>query len=421
MENSNKLDVLGELFHKKLENHRILADADSWDEIESRLAKPKNKAIIWLWSYGTVAAAATIAALLIINSLTPDEAPVMEVSLQVAQDETQKVMPAEITEIKQIEILKPADTPVNRPLAVFQPSDTDVERLTADTLEPIAQWESNEIENPEIAVAEQEKILIAEAEQQREIPRFDLLFMEEKTTTDRDRRWSLAAAFGSGSYSDNISNLPEKQAYNNGVPPKYLDSGIKGGGNDYAAELALSVPSFNHMSIDNFTNISHRPSLSFGITAHKNLGKYGGIESGLVYTYLASQFEWSEWGANYNANHSLYYVGVPVNMAVYLWNANPNWRIYFSGGFMAEKGIRAIYRQERRLGNETLSTNVKRSVDGLQWSLNSSLGLNYRFEKRWGVYFEPRLGYYFDCNQPISVRTEYPVYFGINLGLNYEL
>ena len=141
------------------------------------------------------------------------------------------------------------------------------------------------------------------------------------------------------------------------------------------------------------------------------------METGLVYTYLASHFEWS----CHDVHQSLHYLGIPINMVVYLWNSKPNWRIYLSGGFMAEKGLRAVYRQERQIQSEHRITTVRSSIDGLQWSLNGGLGVNYRFEKGWGIYFEPRAGYSFDNNQPISIRTEWPVYFGIHLGLNYQL
>jgi hypothetical protein len=193
------------------------------------------------------------------------------------------------------------------------------------------------------------------------------------------------------------------------------------GSNTYAAEMSYNIRSFDYMSKDNFSNISHSPPLSFGLTARKSLGRNGGVETGLVYTNLVSRFAWSDW-SNYNVHQNLHYLGIPVNLAVYLWDTSPNWRIYLSGGFMVEKGLRAIYRQDRQRGSEVQTSTVKKnSIDGLQWSLNSALGVNYKLEKGWGIYFEPRMGYSFDCNQPISMRTEIPVYFGINLGLNYEL
>jgi len=86
---------------------------------------------------------------------------------------------------------------------------------------------------------------------------------------------------------------------------------------------------------------------------------------------------------------------------------------------MVEKGLQAVYRQEENWGNHIRPTTEKSSIDGLQWSLNLGFGVRYKLEKGWGIYFEPRAGYSFDNNQPISIRAEYPFFFGVNFGLNY--
>ena len=414
MNDSDKYDELGELFRQKLETHRMLVDGNDWYEIERRLNKPKNKAAVWLLRNGAVAAAATIAAFLIVSRLTSDETAVIDVSLQAALEETQKIVPAETAEIKRIDILKPADNPFNGTLAVFQVPDNYAEELNIDAAEPVAQWEweTDEKETRETTV----KILVAEAEPDWEMPQLAVLLPEENTAAKRESRWLFAASFGmNGSHSDSFDNQP--------VPaPASKPFGSKSSGNEYANTMAYNIRSFDFMSKSDFRNITHNPPLSLGITARKSLGKNAGIESGLIYTYLSSRFEWTEWGTDYDANQSLHYIGIPVNMVAYLWNSNPNWRIYLSGGFTVEKGLRAVYSQGEQRGNEIYNTTVKKSsIDGFQWLLNSSMGINYRLEKRWGIYFEPRVGYSFDNNQPISIRTEYPVYFGINLGLNYEL
>jgi hypothetical protein len=108
-------------------------------------------------------------------------------------------------------------------------------------------------------------------------------------------------------------------------------------------------------------------------------------------------------------------------MVVYLWNSNPDWRIYLSGGVTAEKGLRAIYQEESRQWGVHRTTRVKSSIDGLQWSANGAVGVNHRFEKRFGVYLESRFGHSFKNNQPISIRTERPFVVGIAMGLSYEL
>jgi hypothetical protein len=171
------------------------------------------------------------------------------------------------------------------------------------------------------------------------------------------------------------------------------------------------------MHREDFTNISHTLPFSVGITARKMLGNSVAVESGLVYTFLSSRFDWTD----YTAYQTLHYLGIPVNLIVYFGNPNyRNWRFYLLGGFTVEKGLRAIYKQEERQGNNNPIT-VRSSLDGFQWSLNGSLGISYTLEKNWSIHFEPRLAYSFDNNQPVSVRTEHPIYFGINLGLNYKL
>jgi len=186
--------------------------------------------------------------------------------------------------------------------------------------------------------------------------------------------------------------------------------------NDYATAMSPNIKSFHGMKKEDFTHIRHLPPFSFGVMARKDLWKNVGIESGLLYTYLSSRFEWE----GYNVHQNLHYLGIPVNFVTYLWNSHPNWKLYFSAGFTIEKGLRAIYTQNKQSEAKTTNTIVKTSINGFQWSLNGSLGVNYRFAKGFGIYVEPRFGYSFDCNQPISMRTEWPLFVGFGLGINYE-
>jgi len=49
------------------------------------------------------------------------------------------------------------------------------------------------------------------------------------------------------------------------------------------------------------------------------------------------------------------------------------------------------------------------------------VGISYRFANKMKLYVEPRLGYYFDNDQPMSIRTDRPVSVGIGAGLQYTL
>jgi len=418
MTGNNEYDALGELFRQRLKDHRMPIDGNGWNEIERRICKRKNKAVIWWWLAGTLAAAASVAALLIFNRPATDDATVVAVSQQIPIEETEIVHqtspPAPLH--RRGEKAASSLSTGNEQNMRYQytqnlPDNSSITPLLNDSMiqlfsDSVTQLLSDSVTQLLSDSVIPEKLDISLVEDRPE---------EDDADTEKTGKWLLAAAFGIGGYSDGLGLNDTYDASD--ASPKAGWDGM-GSGNQYAAELSGNIRSFSDMSKEDFTNLVHRPPLSFGLTARKNLGKHGGVESGLVYTYLASRFEWS----GYGVHQSLHYVGIPVNMVVYLWDSKPNWRVYLSGGVTAEKGIRAVYRQERQLESEHRITTVKSSsIDGWQWSLNGALGVNYRLEKGWGIYFEPRVGYSFDCNQPTSIRTEWPVYFGIHLGLNYQL
>lgn len=62
-----------------------------------------------------------------------------------------------------------------------------------------------------------------------------------------------------------------------------------------------------------------------------------------------------------------------------------------------------------------------RKAEGLQWSANVGLGLEYRFIDFMGLYVDPRLTYFFDCDQPYSVRTEQPLQFNLEMGFRFHI
>ncbi|MCL2098136.1 MAG: PorT family protein [Bacteroidales bacterium] len=395
---NKQYDALGELFRRKLEDHQIAVEGNDWNVIEQRLAKRKNnKAAIWWWSSG--AAAALIALLLLIDRPIVDERPLAAVSQQKNREEPatadNEARPKPVT----TELLpEKGAMPVSQnPVSAFPDLSENVnlvEKNKSQTEDIVADLQSvDDIADSASRVNE----TISSTELSIPLTTNKDKF-EEKNITKKTKNWLLAATFGIGGSTESSSG---KKLF---------------GSNEYAATRSGSIQLFNDMVRDDFTNISHSLPFSFGLMVRKDIGKNIAIESGLVYTYLASKFEWF----NYDVRQSLHYIGVPVNMVLYLWNANPHWKIYLSGGFMVEKGLRGIYTQEIEIWNARYTTTVKGSIDGLQWSINGAFGVNYKINNRLGIYFEPRAGYCFDNHQPISMRTEWPVNIGVNLGLNYE-
>jgi hypothetical protein len=155
---------------------------------------------------------------------------------------------------------------------------------------------------------------------------------------------------------------------------------------------------------------SHHIPLSFGLTFRFYFTSHWAIESGLVYTYLSSEYKY---GNNYRVKQHLHYLGLPVN-AVYQFVGSKRFSVYVSGGGMLEKGISAEYTAITPLSQ----TNSHDDIAGVQWSLNGYLGISYNFSKRFSLYAEPGIRYFFpDARQPESMRTERPFNYSLGFGL----
>ena len=109
-----------------------------------------------------------------------------------------------------------------------------------------------------------------------------------------------------------------------------------------------------------------------------------------------------------------HYVGIPVN-AYYSIISQDRVSLYAYGGGSAEKCISDAY--------DVLSTTIshKEKADGLQFSANAGIGVEFALGKNLGLYIDPSLRYYFSNGQPKSIRTIQPLMFGFEMGLRVNL
>lgn len=173
----------------------------------------------------------------------------------------------------------------------------------------------------------------------------------------------------------------------------------------------------DNRSFESYPDVSYSLPISFGFTVRKDLSRRIAVESGLMYTYLSTTFKRGG-DCPSEVKSSLHYLGIPLNLVVYLWK-NQRWNVYLSGGFMMEKGLQAVYSGYIAGNGTTISKSKKEDIHGMQWSVNASVGAAYRFYGDWSLYFEPRFSHYFDCDQPASIRTDKPLGFGLSAGIRY--
>lgn len=419
----SQLDGFSELIRQKVENHTMPVDADCWDEIELRM-NPKRWPIAW-WLAGSAAAAA-ILLILLFFPYGKDESLYLE-AVQTNEFIDFIPSPTQLGKDKEDQTVKKK---IERQNITIKKSTGSVQLISQQASKTISEKDGSSgttqtVENSLLMIDSVQlatignSLTIADPDDEPDQLVTDSvpsrmkkeIRKEEKPTkiliekTKKQDKWLLAVSFSSGGSSSIGGEAQKGYDFLSSLPPALEDASSP---EDYGSKF---------LSYEEFSSVNHSMPISFGLSVRKNLNDRIGVEAGLMYTYLSSKFNNS---GHARAKQELHYLGIPVNVVVYIWN-NPNWSIYASAGGMAEKGLRMNLTQSVYQGNNPPSElSVKESIDGLQWSINASIGISYKFYQNWGLYFEPRYSYFFDNNQPFSIRTENSQTFGLSAGLRYE-
>jgi hypothetical protein len=420
-DNRESVDRFGKYFRQRLKTYPVVPDENCWNEIEARLQKKRRRSPLWL---GLPVAASVLAAVFIFHHLPEQKDPDRKENAAYRKEypteppvTTGMAMDKRNTDTGDEPVIAAVRTPAGgkqTPAFVGEAgTEPDIDGQEAPVAAGGEQQEATEKKTPE------------EAETRRE-PGTEKPYraFENRTVYDRpdknkrnNKRWQIAAGFSSvGRFlSPDIrpaGNMP-------GDPPLMFSPGE--GDGDYAGRDNPEDP--GKCSKERITDVKPSVSFSAGVTVRRKWNKTLGIETGFVYTRLSSDLRIADGNDGYDAVLDLHYLGVPANLTVHLWEKN-RVNLYASGGGMVEKGLRSVCRQTTPVYDDTWHDFMKKGeinrISGLQWSLNSGLGIAYHFLQEMNLYIEPGISYYFDCNQPVSKRTEDPLSFSLRVGIRYD-
>lgn len=164
--------------------------------------------------------------------------------------------------------------------------------------------------------------------------------------------------------------------------------------------------------------------VSLGAGVKFDLNERWSLGIGANYTLLARKFfgTYTMVGADGTIEESVssdvrnmqQYIGIPVNAFYSILNKD-FMNFYAYAGGTVEKCISDKY--------EILNTTYihNENVSGVQISANLGIGMEFLLGKHLGLYLDPSLRYYFDCNQPKSIRTDQPLMLGLEMGLRFRL
>ena len=178
----------------------------------------------------------------------------------------------------------------------------------------------------------------------------------------------------------------------------------------------------NELNIKNNTKTKkkHYQPITFGLSIKYEINKYCSLESGLTYSSLNSKLESSSAGNVIHQRQNLKYIGIPlkINRNIVKYN---KLELYGAAGGEIEKCISGTLNTYNVVnGEDVLQHKEDINISNLQFSLNLSLGAEYKIFKKVGLYVEPGAVYYFDDKSGIeSVRSEHPLNLNIKLGVRY--
>lgn len=165
----------------------------------------------------------------------------------------------------------------------------------------------------------------------------------------------------------------------------------------------------------------HHLPIRFGLSMRYNINDRWSIQSGLTYSYLASDLSKSNKEVSYLTKQKLHYVGIPLQVGFRIWSSN-RFNGYISAGGQVDKLISGKATTDYSENKKYQSTTVNTIHDKkLLFSALASVGVEYALNKHLYMYAEPGIHYYFKNGNGLKTTyNEHPLYFNITAGLRFN-
>ena len=174
------------------------------------------------------------------------------------------------------------------------------------------------------------------------------------------------------------------------------------------------------------TEFSFGLPVSAGIGLRYDFNPRWGIGTGVVYTHLSRSFlgdygKEREDGSIFmlydtDITNQQHYIGIPVNVFFNIVNTG-NWNFHVRLDGMGEKLVDNHFLVHVSDGD----LHLHQKAEGLEFSAGVGVGLEFKFSPNVGIYFDPTLRYYFNGNQPRSLRTIQPLRMDFEAGVRFSL
>lgn len=190
-------------------------------------------------------------------------------------------------------------------------------------------------------------------------------------------------------------------------------------------KMAVSGSDNTTKTISQSGESSYSIPLSLGVGVRFYISQRWAFGTGVQYSMLNRTFDGTYTVRDANdvvvrkvsaeISNTQQYIGVPL--ALYCdFVQRKDMSVYAFGGAAFEKALSNRYKV-----SGAPNVLVKESKQGLQSSLAFGFGISYNLSEHIGLYLDPSLNYYFDCSQPVSIRTQQPLQLAFTAGLRFKL
>ena len=258
----------------------------------------------------------------------------------------------------------------------------------------------------------------------------------EKSTEIKDRqKWSVDLAY-TGSMGEQDANRPfiftEKEMTDITSEVPLIRSFDKW--SDYAEALQSGTLDIDYKTYQILLKIAqnnaarpdadkiertthHYMPVTFSLALKYKLNSRFGLETGLSYSRLKSEFEIGTDGNAIREQQAIHYLGIPLKGTYNIYDVR-RWNLYGSLGAKLEIPVYAPFSTSYFVNGMKELEEKSILHAPLQWSVGTGLGLQYNLTPNIGFFAEPSLQYYIPTGSNIETyRTEHPFTFSLPIGI----
>ena len=349
---------------------------------------------------------------------------------------------------------KPKESPMEQPRKpVIDLPELRAAVIATDTLQPVIAQAVDSVTSDTLSnIIAQEQIIsdttatdTTKTIRKVEIPQYDIadLFQEKPTvSTNNNKKWSLELAYAGQFDEQNRYNQPfsykpyidPNVQHSPGEGPTYIIPSSIDNWTDYAVYLAnnpdvvsaqtrsaimrIALSNANRPGEDKILRSSHHQMpVTWSLALKYRLNHRFGLESGLSYSRLNSDFEMGADGNTIREQQTIHYLGIPIKGIYNMYGGN-RWGIYGSFGLTTEIPVQSTLHSDFYVNGQYEASDKTTIRAPWQLSTTFGLGLQIHLTPHVGFFVEPSLQYYIPMKSDIETyRTEHPFTFSLPLGI----